>query len=99
MAIEMISGNQVESKVANGLHIVNVFGTWCGPCQMFGPILEEVSSDIPVHKIDVDQNQDYAQKMQIQGVPSTFIFKDGELKDTIVGFVPKEVLMQRINSI
>lgn len=99
MAIEMINGNQVETKVANGLHIVNVFGTWCGPCQMFGPILEEVSAEIPVHKIDVDQNQDYAQKMQIQGVPSTFIFKDGELKDTIVGFVPKEVLMQRINSI
>ena len=99
MAVENIMGSEVESKVKEGITIVNVFGSWCGPCQMFAPILEDVSSDISVYKIDIDTNQEFGKKMQIAGVPSTFIYKDGILKDTITGFIPKETLLTKVKEI
>lgn len=99
MAVKIINGLDVELKVKDGLHIVNVFGTWCGPCKMFAPILEDISKEEKVYKIDIDKNHDFAKKMQIKGVPTTLIFKDGSLKDTIVGFVPKDVLLERVNKI
>ena len=99
MALDMISGNEVQNKVKDGIHLVNVFGTWCGPCKMFAPILEDVSSEFEVHKIDIDENRDFATEMRVQGVPTTFIYKDGELKDQIVGFVPKDILVDRINKV
>lgn len=99
MAIKMINKTEVKDSTATGVSVVNVFGTWCGPCKMMSPILEEISNETPVFKVDVDENKEWAQEMKVQGVPTTFVFKDGEIKDTIVGFVPKEVLETRIKAI
>ena len=97
MAVEIIKGTEVKSVTESGVKVVNVFGTWCGPCKMFAPVLEDISNNIPVYKIDVDQNNEFAREMKVQGVPTTFIYKDGKVVDTIVGFQPKELLEQKIS--
>jgi len=100
MAIKIISGNEAKDFAKEkGIRIINVFATWCGPCKMFGPILEEVSNTYPVGKVDIDHNQEFAKEMNVQGVPSTFIYKDGELKTSFVGFVPMPELIKKIDTI
>ena len=99
MAIKMFKEGNYQEEIKSGITIVNFWATWCGPCQMFAPILEEVSSDYKVVKIDVDENKALAQELQISAVPTTIIYKDGEVKDTLMGFVPKEVLVGKLNAI
>lgn len=99
MAVQNIKSSELEGKLDSGLKLVNVFGTWCGPCKMFAPVLDEVSENVEVFKIDIDENREYAQEMQIQGVPTTFVYKDGKLVDQIVGFIPKDHLVRRIEEV
>lgn len=100
MSIQHLDGKQaIEFTKSNNIAIINVTATWCGPCQMFAPILEEVSNNIPVVKVDLDQNREFAQDMGVKGVPTTFIYKDGKISDTVVGYMPKEVLEAKINNI
>lgn len=97
MAIKVINSSDIESVVSKGTHVINVFGTWCGACKMLNPVLEDISKDISVFKLDIDSNNDFANKMGIQAVPTTLVYKDGKLTDQIVGFLPKDNLIKRIN--
>ena len=100
MSIKMINENEIKDFIKeDGIRVVNVFATWCGPCTMFGPILEEVSKTYPVGKVDIDKNRDFAQEMGIHGVPATFIYKDGELKTTFTGFVPMPEVIKKIEAL
>src|SRR3989344_1320726 len=72
--------------------LVDFWAPWCGPCQMMGPIVEELSSEydqskIKVGKLDVDQNQAVAGKYQVMSIPTFLIFKGGELVDKMVGIL------------
>ncbi len=92
-----INGSEVKGKIKeSGTTIINVTASWCGPCQMFAPILEEIGKTVDVFKVDIDTNREFAQEMGVQGVPATFIYKDGKLSEQISGYVPKEVLEQKI---
>lgn len=83
--------------------VVDFWTTWCGPCKMIAPILEEVAEEmgdkVKVVKVDVDQNNQTAGKYNIMSVPSLLFFKNGEVVDQVVGAVPKAALMQRIESV
>ncbi len=87
-----------ESKVA----VVDFFATWCGPCKMLGPVLEEVSNEmdgkVNFFKTDVDENMGLASKFQVSNIPAVGLFKDGKLVDMSVGFQPKEALISWIES-
>ena len=100
MAIEIISQEEVVKKFGKGVQVVNVFATWCGPCQMLSPVLEEVSEELGMTfmKVDLDQNRDYALANEVQGVPNTMVFKDGILVNRLVGFVPKNKLIEAIKA-
>ena len=100
MAIELISGEEVVKKFGNGVQVVNVFAHWCGPCQMLGPVLEEASDELGMTfmKVDLDENGDYATANEVQGVPNTMIFKDGILVNRLVGFVPKDKLIEAVKA-
>ena len=96
MAIQFVNEAQLNEKLGKGYQVVNAFATWCGPCKMMAPGLEELSNTTEVFKVDIDESREYAQKMGIQGVPTTFIYKDGQLLDTLVGFQPKEVIEAKL---
>ena len=82
--------------------LVDFWAPWCGPCQIMGPIVEELSSEydqskIKVGKLDVDQNQAVAGKYQVMSIPTFLIFKGGEVVDKMVGGVQKEKLKEMMN--
>lgn len=87
-----------ESKIA----VVDFFATWCGPCKMLGPVMEEVSNEmdgkVNFFKTDVDENMGLASKFHVSNIPALGLFKDGKLVDMSVGFQPKEALISWIES-
>lgn len=97
MAIKYLDENQIKETIEKGgLTVVNVFATWCGPCQMFAPILEEISEEVEVIKVDVDQHREFAKSLGVSGIPATFIYKDGQLAKNFSGYLPKEAIDQEI---
>lgn len=77
--------------------LVDFYADWCGPCQMFGPIVEEVASEHPevkVCKINVDENQDIASEYGIMSIPSLIVFKNGKAVNQSVGVIPKEKIIE-----
>jgi thioredoxin 1 len=85
-----------------GLAIVDFWATWCGPCQIIAPVIEQLAQEyegkLRVGKLDVDANQQTAIRFNVRSIPSILFFKDGALVDTIVGAVPKAALVDKIES-
>lgn len=80
--------------------LIDFFATWCGPCQVLGPILKEVKDSlgdrISIIKIDVDKNQEIALKYQVRGVPTMMLFQNGQQLWRQSGVLSKEQLMKVI---
>jgi thioredoxin 1 len=77
--------------------LVDFWAPWCGPCQMMGPIVEELAGEMDtskfkVGKLNVDENQVIAGKYHVMSIPTFLVFKNGEVADQMVGGVPKEKL-------
>ena len=82
--------------------VIDFHATWCGPCKVLSPILEELDDEIDgveFVKLDVDQHPQIAGQNQVMGVPTVVILKDGEVKDRFVGVQPKEVIKEKITSL
>ena len=95
--MSVIHGNEkdFESLINKDLVLVDFFATWCGPCKMLGPVLENLEN-IDIVKIDVDECPDLARNYGIMSVPTLMIFRNGELKNKQSGFMPKEALEEWI---
>lgn len=92
--------NNFNEKIKEGVVLVDFFATWCGPCKMQAPVLEELKedrSDVKVVKIDVDQETEIARLYGVMSIPTLILFKDGKEVAKNVGFMPKELLVQWIN--
>ena len=99
-----ISDSNFEEEVlkAKGVVVVDFFATWCAPCKMLAPVLEEISEEVKeakIVKIDVGENPLAANMYHVSSIPTIKIFKDGELKDSKVGFQPKEFLKEAIEEL
>ncbi|GFZ32782.1 thioredoxin [Clostridium zeae] len=84
----------------NQLVLVDFWATWCGPCKMIAPILEQLSedmTDVTFVKVDVDNNPGLADKYDISSIPTIILFKGGNQVDKITGFRPKNDLVNIIN--
>ena len=83
--------------------VVDFWAAWCPPCKMLHPILDEIAEDydskISVCKVDVDKNQALAGKYGIRSIPTVLFFKGGEIKDQVVGALPKDQLKQKIDAL
>ena len=84
----------------NGLALVDFWATWCGPCQMIAPVIEQLAEEyagrVKVAKLDTDANQRTTVRYNVRSIPSVLLFKDGKLVETVVGAVPKPYLVEKI---
>ena len=82
--------------------LVDFYATWCGPCKMMTPILEQISSEIgegaKVLKIDVDKNRDVSTKYGIRSVPTLLLFKEGNIVWRQAGVPPKHLIIESIKN-
>jgi thioredoxin 1 len=80
--------------------LVDFWAEWCGPCKAMAPILEQVASEqadkLRIVKVDVDENSDNAGRLGIMSIPTMVLYKGGQPVERIVGFMPKEKLLQRL---
>ena len=82
--------------------VIDFHATWCGPCKILSPILEELQEEmeeVEFVKLDVDQFPEISGANQVMGVPTVLIIKDGEVKDRFVGVQPKETIKEKILAI
>ena len=84
-----------------GIVLVDFSATWCGPCKMQKPVFEEMEGevDFEIYSVDVDENPDLAGRYNVNAVPSMMLFKGGVLKNTLVGFQAKEVILEEIEKL
>ena len=84
-----------------GIVLVDFSAIWCGPCKMQKPVLEEMEGevDFEIYSVDVDENPDLAGRYNVNAVPSMMLFKGGVLKNTLVGFQAKEVILEEIEKL
>lgn len=83
--------------------LVDFWATWCGPCKMVAPIVDELAREydgkVKMGKVDVDSEQKIATDFGIRSIPTLLIFKDGKVADTVVGAVPKKHLQEKLEAV
>ena len=104
MAILHINENEFQKEVLESPKpvLLDFYATWCGPCKMLGKVLEELDQeqeDFRIVKVDIDENPDLAAKWQVSSVPSLFFIKDGQVKNSGVGFYPKPKLIEKMKGL
>ena len=93
--VNSYSGNNFDEIIKEKV-LVDFYADWCGPCKMLGPVLEKVSDEIKVLKVNVDQNQDLARKYRVMSIPCIILFDKGSEIKRNVGFVPEGKLREFI---
>ena len=100
--ITKIENEKFDEVLASKCALVDFSATWCGPCRMLAPVLEELSDEmdgtVDFYNADVDDNMGLAQTYGISSIPALILFKDGKPVDSMVGFRPKEDLRAFINA-
>ena len=103
MAKEFTDANFDELLSSNKVVVADFWATWCGPCKAMGPSIDELATEYEgkalIGKVDVEENNDLAEKYAIRSVPTLIFFKDGEMVDKQVGAVPKAVLESKIKAL
>jgi thioredoxin 1 len=83
--------------------LVDFWATWCGPCKMIAPILDEIAKEqgekVRIAKVDVDQNQALAARYNIRGIPTMILFQNGTPKETIVGLTGKQNIVSKLEAL
>ena len=104
MEIKHINEMEFEEEVLKSKQpvIVDFFATWCGPCKMLGPILEDIcdtEKEVKILKVDIDENMGLAQQFGIMSVPTLMLFKDGEEYGREIGLKSKEQMQEIIDEL
>ncbi len=98
--VKKISENEFAEVKEQNVAVIDFSATWCGPCKMLAPVLEEVSEElqgqVAFYNVDVDDNANLAQEFDITSIPALVILKNGEKADMTVGFQPKDGILSFI---
>ena len=105
MELNVINAESFETEVKNSkdLVLVDFYATWCGPCKMLAPVLEQVADEVKekatIVKFDIDEGLDIAKEYNVMSVPTMILFKEGKEVDRIVGLRQKNQIIEAINNI
>ena len=100
-----ITDNNFETEVLKSDKpvIIDFWAEWCGPCKAIAPIVEQLVDEyegkLKVGKVDVDENPQTSINYGVRSIPTLLIFKNGEVKETIIGAVPKTHIVEKVNSV
>ncbi len=93
---------ETEAISAKGLIMVDFWAPWCGPCRMVSPVIDEIADEmdnVKVGKLNTDEQPAIASRYGIMSIPTVMFFKGGKVVDQVIGAVPKESYIQKINSL
>ena len=94
MSVLHLNESEFNAKIpASSLAMVDFWATWCGPCRMLAPVLDEIATEkageVKVCKLDIDQSPELATRYGVMSIPTLMVFKDGQVVNKSVGLVPK----------
>lgn len=99
--VKEVNGAQFEELLQSGKTLVcDFWASWCGPCRMLAPVMEEVSNcfaDAEFIKVNVDENEELAARYNVMSIPFVAIFEAGDLKARSVGYLPEEEMKEFLN--
>ena len=103
MALQITDANFAETLQEGKPMVLDFWAEWCGPCRMVSPIMDELAEDyagrVNIGKMNVDENNDVVAQYGIRNIPTVLFFKNGELVDKIVGAVPKDKFVAKIEAL
>ncbi len=103
MAQTITSSNFETLKAQGKPMVVDFWATWCGPCRMVGPYIEQLAEEyadsVIIGKVDVDQEQDLAVQFGVRNIPTILFIKDGQIVDKQIGAAPKSTLEQKLKAL
>ncbi len=104
-AVKNVTVDSFEDEVikSSSLVMVDFWATWCGPCKIVAPVVEELAKEyegnVNFVKVNTDENADLASKYNIRGIPTLMFFKEGKMVEQVVGAVPKAQLKSKIDAL
>ena len=93
------STDQFNKEIASGKVLVDFYATWCGPCQMLSPVIEQLDKEanIKILKVDVDELSDIARVFRVMSIPTLVVLENGKMTKREMGYMPLERLKQLIS--
>ncbi len=104
-AVKNVTVDSFDDEVikSSSLVMVDFWATWCGPCKIVAPVVEELAKEyegkVNFVKVNTDENADLASKYNIRGIPTLMFFKEGTMVEQVVGAVPKAQLKSKIDAL
>lgn len=102
MSVLKITNNNFESEVMKSDKpvLLDFWASWCGPCRMVGPIVDEVANEVgelaKIGKVNVDEEQELAQKFNVMSIPTLVVIKGGKVVQSVVGVQPKQTILSML---
>ena len=99
MEVKEIKEEEFKEVTKAGKVLVDCYATWCGPCKMLSPIVDEVAKemeDVKFYKLDIDEADEVAEEYEIMSIPTLLVFENGELKNKKIGMSTKEEIIELV---
>ena len=100
--MQILNNKTFDNAIKEGIVVVDFFATWCGPCRMMAPILEdlqeELGDNVKIYKVDVDESEALARKFGIMSIPTIIIFENGEQREKHIGLWQHDDALDTIKS-
>jgi thioredoxin 1 len=97
--LKQVTSDTFDSEISTGLVLVDFYGTFCNPCKMLAPIIDQISNEytsVKFIKVDVEESPEIAQAYGIMGVPTLLLFKDGEIVEQSTGFKSRQDIVKML---